>query len=304
MSPVIPEYFNGVQSLVEAINAQLSAYSAPRSGCPTRLNEAIRYSLLAPGKRLRPLLALAACEAVSGEWRRALPVACAVEFVHVYSLIHDDLPAMDDDDLRRGQPTCHRKYDEATAILAGDALQMLAIEVISGELPAEQAARCCQILATAAGCTRLVGGQADDLAAEGRFGEPQVDSKRSIEVLSGIHDRKTGALIQASLVLGGVVGDASSDHLERLSRYGASIGLAFQIVDDCLDVEATSEQMGKRTRKDSDHNKMTYPGLIGLAESRKMAQQLIGDACEAIAVFQDRASKLIQLAEFVVQRRS
>ena len=285
----------------QAIESHLDNYSAGTEGCPDRLCQAIRYSLLAPGKRLRPLLALLACETVGGRWQAALPVACAVEMIHVYSLIHDDLPAMDNDELRRGQPTCHRQFDEATAILAGDSLQMLAIEVICRELPHETAAPCCRILATAAGRCRLVGGQTDDLAAEGRFGPGLI--QKDVESLKDIHRRKTGSLIEASLQLGGVVGGGSLDHLNKLSRFGQSIGLAFQIIDDCLDVEATAEQMGKKTRKDNTHGKLTYPGLMGLTQSRQLADKLVCDAMESLAVFGDRGNKLLELAKFVVDRR-
>ncbi|MCA9132103.1 MAG: polyprenyl synthetase family protein [Planctomycetales bacterium] len=292
-----------LQPLLQAIEQGLEAYTAPAEGCPRRLGEAMRYSVLAPGKRLRPLLALLACEAVGGEWSAAVPVACAIEFVHVYSLIHDDLPAMDNDVLRRGRATCHIQYDEATAILAGDSLQMLAVETICRETAPEIAVRCCQILSRAAGRCRLVGGQADDLAAEGRFGPVAMQDLTPLEFLKSIHRRKTSALIEASLQLGGVVGGASSEHLGCLSDYGKAIGLAFQIVDDCLDVESTAEQLGKNTHKDSDLGKLTYPSLLGLQGSRELAERLIRDACDSVAVFKERASRLVQLAQFVVERK-
>lgn len=287
--------------LRHAVDEALRAYTATAPGCPQRLADAISYSVLAPGKRMRPLLTLLACEAVGGEWRSALPVACAVELVHVYSLIHDDLPAMDNDELRRGQPTCHRKFDEATAILAGDSLQMMAIEVICRDMPEELVGPCCKTLSVAAGRCWLVGGQADDLAAEGRF--PDSPPPRTVEFLKDIHRRKTGALIEASLRLGGLAGGASSDHLGILGAFGQHIGLAFQIVDDCLDVESTPEQLGKNTRKDVEHGKLTYPGLLGLKESRQMADALVRDAIESLAVFKDRGRPLQALAQFVVERR-
>jgi geranylgeranyl diphosphate synthase type II len=292
-----------LQPLREAVEGSLDQYTLPKPGCPQRLSDAIRYSVLAPGKRLRPLLALLACQAVGADWNSALPVACAVEFVHVYSLIHDDLPAMDNDTLRRGRATCHIEFDEATAILAGDSLQVLAIETICLETEPKIAARCCQILATAAGRCHLVGGQADDLAAEGRFGPIPEQQARPMEFLTSIHRRKTSALIEASLLLGGVAGGASSEQLKCLKAYGQAIGLAFQIIDDCLDVESTSEQLGKHTRKDSTLGKLTYPGLLGLEGSRKMASQLSGDACDAIAVFKEGGEPLVRLAQFVVERR-
>ncbi len=304
MAIMLSAFFNGLEPQVSAIELGLDQYTASQAGCPDRLCEAIRYSVLAPGKRLRPLLALVACETVGGKWKNAIPVACAVEFIHAYSLIHDDLPAMDDDELRRGRLTCHRKFDEATAILAGDSLQMLAIEVICKEMPPVQAANCCRILSMAAGRCQLVGGQADDLAAEGRFGGPGQFKMTEVDFLKNIHVRKTGSLIEASLQLGGVAGGGSDQDLESLAKYGRCIGLAFQIVDDCLDIEATAEQLGKNTRKDSTHGKLTYPGLLGLDASRKLAAGLIGDALNAIAVFGQRGKKLAELASFVVERSS
>lgn len=302
MNSTAQTLLNELEEYRQVIESHLDQFTAAVDGCPPRLSDAMRYSVLSPGKRLRPLLTLLACEAVGGDWRKAVPAACAVELVHVYSLIHDDLPAMDNDELRRGKPTCHRQFDEATAILAGDSLQMLAIEILSCEMPPEMVGKCCKILSRAAGRSCLVGGQADDLAAEGRYG-PRSE-QWNIEFLKDIHRRKTGALIVASLEMGGVAGQASLDHLNKLSQYGQAIGLAFQIVDDCLDVEATAEQLGKNTRKDDEHGKLTYPGLLGLAESRRMAETLIGEALEAIAVFQDRGKKLSDLAKFVVDRRS
>ncbi len=290
--------------LRKIVEQALENYLQPSEGCPTRLANAMRYSVLAPGKRLRPILALLAAEAIGGQAADALPAACAVELVHAYSLIHDDLPAMDNDDLRRGLPTCHRKFDEATAILAGDALQTLAFEILSHELPADRALRCCQILSRASGRCQLVGGQADDLAAEGRFdgSDGLIAANRTVEHLQRIHLRKTGAIIQASLCLGGVASGASADHLEMLEHYGRSIGLAFQVVDDCLDVESTSEQMGKNTRKDSVIGKLTYPSLMGLEASRHWANQLVEEACNAIAPLGSAANNLIDVAKFVVDR--
>ncbi len=299
----LSDLMHELSPLRKAVEAGLERWTATSDGCPARLTSAIRYSVLSPGKRLRPLLSLLACEAVSGQWQPAIPAACAIEFVHVYSLIHDDLPAMDNDDLRRGQPTCHIQFDEATAILAGDSLQMLAMHVLSHELPAEAALRCVQILSDAAGRCRLVGGQADDLAAEGRFGAVDMSGLPPIEFLKSVHRRKTSALIEASLLMGGVAGGADLDHLSCLGQFGQAIGLAFQIVDDCLDVESTPEQMGKNTHKDRDMGKLTYPGLLGLAESKQLAEHLIGEACAATAVFKDKGSRLARLARFVVDRK-
>ena len=297
------DFYCHLQPLREAVDAALAELVSPTAGCPPRLAAAMRYSLLAPGKRMRPLLCLLACQAVSGEWQAAVPSACAVECVHVYSLIHDDLPAMDNDDLRRGQATCHIAFDEATAILAGDSLQMLAMQVLSQQLPPQVALASVSVLAEAAGCRQLVGGQADDLAAEGRFGPLELADTSPLEFLQSIHRRKTSALIEASLQLGGLAGGATPEQLSRLASYGRAVGLAFQIVDDCLDVESTAEHLGKNTRKDSELGKLTYPGIVGLERSRQLAQQLIGEACEAVAVFKDRGQRLSQLARFVVERK-
>lgn len=304
--------------LRNAVLHELDEVTAACSGCPERLTEAIRYSVFSPGKRIRPALTLLACEMVSGAWQAALPAACAVELVHVYSLIHDDLPSMDDDQLRRGRPTCHVQFDEATACLAGDSLQMLAIELLCQRLSPELAISCCQILSRASGRCHLVGGQMDDLSAEGRFqtgkdvplhSDRSADRrtmftpKEGLEFLTSIHRRKTGALIEASLQMGGVIGGANLEQLQRLAMYGQAIGLAFQIIDDCLDLQSTSEQLGKTPMKDFRQGKLTYPGLIGLEGSRKMAMDLVDQACTALSVFGDAASKLERIAQFIVDRK-
>ena len=304
MNTTLATFLSGLEGHLEAIEQSLDANLPLREGCPQRLYDAVRYSVLAPGKRIRPLLALLACETVGGDWRDALPAACAVEFIHVYSLIHDDLPCMDNDDLRRGLPTCHRQFDEATAVLAGDSLQMLAIETLCRHLPSKITGQACSILTEAAGWARLVGGQIDDLAAEGRFGQDYFGNQDKLTVLKNIHRRKTGALIEASLQLGSLVGGGEDLHSDRLSSYGRAIGLAFQIVDDCLDVESTAEQLGKNTRKDSTLGKLTYPELLGLQESKKLAEELLVEALDSISVFGDRSKKLAELAHFVVQRKS
>jgi geranylgeranyl diphosphate synthase, type II len=223
-----------------------------------------------------------------------MPAACAVEMIHTYSLIHDDLPAMDDDDMRRGRPSCHMQFDEATAILAGDALLAQAFEVIATGLEPGIAGRCCAELARAAGPTMLVGGQADDLQAENLPGE--------LEDLERIHRRKTGAMIRASLRLGGMIGRASEQQLAALDEYGEKLGLAFQIIDDWLDVHGDETTMGKRLRKDSSHGKLTFPALLGVEQSRFRAEQLVADACERIACFGPRAGRLEALARYVLER--
>lgn len=277
------------------IDEALDRYSQFDEDCPTQLREAIRYSLLAPGKRLRPLLVLLCAEACGGDRRRAMPAACAVEMVHTYSLIHDDLPSMDDDDLRRGRPTCHVRFGEAMAILAGDALLARAFEILAGEVtPQELAARCCAELARAAGASALVGGQVDDLLGEHQPGGTQR--------LEAIHRRKTGALFLACVRLGGLTAGADSEQLAALSLYGRSIGLAFQVVDDLLDYSGTTGAMGKRTQKDRKRGKLTFPGLIGVEASRQRVIELVESALAAVAPWGDAARRLGQLAEFVKDR--
>jgi len=277
------------------IDAALRSYTDFGEGCPKRLAEAIRHSLLAPGKRMRPILVLMACEACGFDRERAMPAACAVEMVHTYSLIHDDLPAMDDDDLRRGRPSCHAKFGEANAILAGDALLAQSFEVIAREVnPPEVAARCCAELGRAAGATQLVGGQADDLAAQFSTGE--------ISELEYIHARKTGMLIRVSLRLGGLIAQSSDEHLAALNSYGLNVGLAFQITDDLLDLKGDEQSMGKRIGKDSDRGKLTFPSVLGVEESKQQAEQLIDEACLAVACFGERASGLEALARFILER--
>jgi geranylgeranyl diphosphate synthase type II len=300
-SLVIPETgaaesSSDTQSALRAeVDAALANYARYGSDCPASLAEAIRYSLLSPGKRLRPLLVLTAAEACGCDYREAMPAACAVEMVHTYSLIHDDLPAMDDDDLRRGRPTCHVKFGEATAILAGDALLAQAFEVIAfGIQPPAVAARCCAELARAAGATMLVGGQADDMDAENRPGD--------LEALKHIHRRKTGAMIRVSLRLGGLVGGAREEELAALSEYGEKIGLAFQIIDDWLDVQGNEAAMGKRLRKDSELGKLTFPALLGVEESRRRAETLVAEACRRINGFGPRGRRLEALARYVLER--
>jgi geranylgeranyl diphosphate synthase type II len=280
------------RALIEASLARACEFT---SDCPPHLAEAIRYALLAPGKRLRPQLVLLACEACGGAVAAALPAAVSVEMIHAYSLVHDDLPAMDDDDLRRGRPTCHRQFDEATAILTGDALQARAFELLATQIqPPERAAACCAELARAAGPESLVGGQADDLAAEFR--------SIGLERLQSIHRRKTGALFRASLQLGAIVAGASADERSALAGYGDALGHAFQIVDDLLDVSGQEANVGKRLGKDQDHGKVTYPALLGVEESRARAAALIEQAIAALVPFGARAAALRELAEFVGRR--
>ena len=277
------------------VDDALTRYTDYAEGCPARLRDAIRHSLLAPGKRLRPLLVLMAAEACGSEPNAGMPAACAVEMIHTYSLMHDDLPAMADDDLRRGRPTCHKAFDEATAILAGDALLTQAFETIAGGIrPADVALQCIAELSTAAGATKLVGGQVDDLNAQ--------DSDGGIDHLQAIHHRKTGAMFVISLRLGGIVACVDATRLQALTTFGEKLGLAFQIVDDLLDVHGQEGQLGKKTGKDSTLGKLTFPGLLGVEESRRRAETLIQEACEAMACFGERAAPLISLARYVLER--
>ncbi len=278
-----------------SIDRALQHYATWNDDCPEALGAAIRHSLLGPGKRLRPMLVLMAASACGSKEGAAMPAACAVEMVHTYSLIHDDLPAMDDDDMRRGRPSCHAQFGEATAILAGDALLAMAFGVLAGDVkPPDIAARCCAALARAAGPTAMVGGQADDMNAEFQVGD--------VALLESIHRRKTGAMIRVSLELGGLVAGAVDEQMAALDAYGKRLGLAFQIVDDCLDLRGNEESMGKRLGKDSAHGKLTFPALLGLQASQQRAGKLIQEACQALSVFQQRAGNLESLAHFVIQR--
>src|SRR5205807_5877612 len=280
----------------------------PGDGCPQVLLEAMRYSLLAPGKRLRPLLVMLAAEASGGRDVDALAAACAVEMIHTYSLIHDDLPAMDDDDLRRGLPTCHKKFGDAMAILAGDALLTLAFEVLASSYPPRSATACCRELAVGAGAVGMVGGQVEDLACE-RAANDGAHRVESLDVLENIHARKTGALFRACLRLGAwaargedAKGPASA-LLSELDAYGRCFGQAFQITDDLLDVEGDAGQTGKRVQKDAVRGKLTYPGVLGIEESHRRAERLCEEACSHLAEFGSAGERLAGLARSILARK-
>ena len=265
---------------------------------PDTIYDAMRYSLLAGGKRLRPILCLAACELMGGEAAQAMPTACALEMIHTMSLIHDDLPAMDNDDYRRGKLTNHKVYGEDVAILAGDALLTYAFEYIARQtpdVPAERVLRVVADLARAVGAEGLVGGQIVDLASEG---DPSV----TVETLNYIHTHKTGALLEVSVTSGAVLAGATEDQIATLSGYARRIGLAFQIVDDVLDITATSEELGKSAGKDLQAQKATYPSFWGIDESRRQAQQLIDEAKAAVQPLGDGSSPLLALADYIVAR--
>lgn len=266
---------------------------------PEKIYEAMRYSLLAGGKRVRPILCLATCEMIGGTIEMAMPTACAMEMIHTMSLIHDDLPAMDNDDYRRGKLTNHKVYGEDVAILAGDGLLALSFEIVSTQTPQTVAPeRTLQVIARmgrASGAPGLVGGQVVDLASEGQ-------SNISLETLNFIHNHKTAALLEASVVCGGIIAGASPQDIQKLTRYSQNIGLAFQIIDDILDITATKEQLGKTAGKDIESAKVTYPSLWGIEESRLKAQELVKEACAQLDFYGDKAVPLQEIAHFIINR--
>ena len=279
----------------EQVEAALDASLGPER--PESLREAMRYSLLAGGKRLRPILCLAACELAGGDSSQAMPTAVALEMIHTMSLIHDDLPAMDDDDLRRGRPTNHKIYGEAVAILAGDALLTRAFEMVAlrtTDVPADRLLSVVGELSLVAGAPGLVGGQVVDLESEGK----EVD----LETLEYIHLHKTGALLSACVITGALIGGAEEELIKALRIYARGIGLAFQIIDDILDITASSEVLGKTAGKDLIADKTTYPKLLGLDESRKRADALVSEAKNALNPWTERAQPLLALADFITSR--
>ena len=284
-----------LKELRQQVETALAGYLRLGEDSPARLTESMSYSLMAGGKRLRPLLVLLACEACGGTIEAALPAACAIEMIHTYSLIHDDLPAMDDDDLRRGRPTNHVVYGDAMAILAGDALLTLAFEITAREIqPGNVAAACCGDLANAAGAVGMVGGQVADLEAE--------NQPPDLEALRQIHRRKTGRLLSSALTLGGRVAGAPAEWLECLKSYGDRLGLAFQITDDLLDIQGNREKLGKSVGKDTEQGKMTYPALMGIEKSRQTAEELITRAIADVEPLGNSAQALRGLARFVLER--
>ncbi len=295
---MIKAYQTRCQARVDSVLDHL--FQPPRAELE-RLYQAMRYSVMNGGKRVRPLLVYAACEALEGDIERADGAACAVELIHAYSLVHDDLPAMDDDDLRRGQPTTHKAFDEASAILAGDGLQSLAFEVLADRRrnphDAETRLQMISALGAAAGPAGMVGGQAIDLGSVGL----QLD-QQALEVM---HRHKTGALIEASVLLGALASGKSDDlSLKALLQYARAIGLAFQVQDDILDVESDTATLGKTQGKDEAHDKPTYPALLGLDAAKQYAIELRDLALHALRLFGDSAEPLRELARYIVERRS
>ncbi len=292
----MPDLKTYLAQRIALVDAALERFLPSADTRPASLHAAMRHSVFAGGKRLRPILCLAAAEACGGTQERALFSAGAVECLHTYSLIHDDLPCMDDDDMRRGVPTCHKVYGEAVALLAGDALQALAFELVARtpvthrHSPADMVA----LLARTAGSLHLVGGQVADLEGEGK--------KLPLEDLRYIHESKTAALLTASVKLGGMSADALPEHMQALHDFGMSTGLAFQIIDDILDVTQTSEKLGKSAGKDVATEKSTYPALMGLDASRTEAHRLTDEAHRALEVFGENGVWLRLLADHLLQR--
>lgn len=295
----LPERLKEWRELVEEA---LERYLPTEEDEPTTLHRAMRYSVFAGGKRARPALLLEACAAVGGNPAQALPAACAVELIHTYSLIHDDLPCMDDADTRRGKPTCHKAFGEAVAVLAGDALLTLAFQVLA-ELPANGvdptiALQVTQTIAAAVGSLGMVGGQTLDILYA-----TEQNETLTLEQLYPMHTMKTGRLIQASLEAGGLIADAPLAKQRALREYGRHVGLAFQVADDLLDVEGTEQSLGKTTG-DAAKGKLTFPAVLGVEASRALAQQTAAKAVEQLAVFGAEADALRQWAWFVVNRKT
>ena len=277
----------------EALEVALPQQDGPE----TRVVEAMRYSLFAGGKRLRPILCLAASEAVGGDLKAAMPAGCALEMIHTYSLIHDDLPAMDDDDLRRGKPTNHKVFGEAIAILAGDGLLTEAFVLLSdySSLLPERAVQVIGVIAEAASYRGMVGGQVVDILSQNK--------RADLETVQQMHSRKTAALIAAATESGALAGKGSEAQVAALARYGRAIGLAFQIADDILDIEGDTELLGKTTGADEAMGKVTYPAAVGLERSRQAANEMVNDALAALEGFDDRANPLRSLANYIITRK-
>ena len=278
------------------IDRALNHFLPKENTRPATIHKAMRYSLFAGGKRLRPILCLAAAEACGGQITDALPVACAMECIHTYSLVHDDLPSMDNDDFRRGRPTCHKVFGEGIAVLAGDALLTVAFEIVSRARPTsryDMATLLCEV-AVAAGSRKLIAGQVADLEAEGK--------KVTRAQLRYIHENKTAAILTSAVRLGAMSANASAGQLKAITRFGRSLGLAFQVVDDILDVTQTTEKLGKSAGKDIAAQKATYPAVIGLEKSRAAARALTREAHEALNVFEKKGEALRALGSYLLER--
>lgn len=292
---------NYLLSKKEMIDRFLDGYLPAEDEYPQEIYRSMRYSLFAGGKRLRPILSLASYETIEDDSSSILPIACAIELIHTYSLIHDDLPPIDNDNLRRGKPTNHKVFGEAMAILTGDALLTIAFSMMTADdcikkFNHKLLLQVIREISIAAGDRGMVGGQVVDIISEGK----EIDFK----TLEYIHENKTGALIKASVRVGGILASARDEELRRMTIYGENIGLAFQITDDILDIEGTKEDLGKDTGMDSAKGKKTYPGLIGIKESKKKVKELIENAIEAIIIFNERADPLKEIAQSIINRRN
>ena len=290
-------YLAGKKALVDTA---LQGFFPESDGLTSDLIKAMRYSLFAGGKRLRPILCIGGAEAVGGSESDVLPVACALEIIHTYSLIHDDLPMMDDDDLRRGKPTNHKVFGEPIALLAGDGLLTEAFSIMtspemSERVPPQTLLSAIRMVARAAGPEGMVGGQAVDIQWEGRPAD--------LEVVRFMHAHKTGAMITASVASGAVLAGADGSQIEAIVSYGEKIGLAFQISDDILDIEGDSETMGKRAGADQEKGKMTYPAVLGLQRSKTLQQELVEGAIQALREFDVRAESLRRIAQYIIERK-
>ncbi len=289
-------HFDAIRADVEN---ELKRVFDARCDIPQKLLESMKYSVFAGGKRLRPILVVAAAEAVGGNRKAALPTAAALEMIHTYTLIHDDLPAMDNDDMRRGMPTNHKKFGEATAILAGDGLLTLAFEVMAeqpagGDVSPSVLLRVIRTVAKAVGAEGTVGGQEVDMEYEGKQGD--------LKILEYIHAHKTGTMITAAVVSGGLLGGAGDDDIRALGEYGHKVGHAFQVFDDILDVVGDAKEMGKNVGGDSKKQKTTYPALMGLEESKKFGHRLVEEAIGALSSIKGETRYLKELAEYVAKR--
>lgn len=292
----IKSYLNERKKLIDHA---LDKYLPRIDEYPDKIHKAMRHSIFAGGKRLRPILTISSCEIVGGNIDLALPTACAIECIHTYSLIHDDLPCMDDDDLRRGIPTCHKVYGEGIAVLAGDALltyafQLLAMNSELSQISEQNALKVISEVSKACGTFGLIGGQVIDLESENK--------EISLDTLKYIHQHKTGSLITTSIRTGAILGNANSEELKLLTEYGRLLGLAFQITDDILDIEGDSEHLGKTPGKDLKNNKATFPAFYGVAESKKMAENYLNQAINMIQSFGEKSQILTEIAKCVLKR--
>lgn len=290
---ILNNYLREKKTLVEK---NLSQYFQQEYDIPV-IYEAMKYSLLAGGKRIRPILAVMACELFDGDIKKVMPFACSIEMIHTYSLIHDDLPAMDNDDFRRGKLTNHKVYGEAFAILAGDALLNLAFEIMLDEIYTDMTyenVRAARLIGKACGVKGMIGGQCIDISNEG--------NKINADILNDMHKKKTGAMLAVPMTVGAIIAGAKDDDIEVISEYGKLIGLAFQIVDDILDVEGKIEKLGKPIGSDGNNNKATYVSIYGIDKSKTIAHDLINKAKQLLGKYGEKSSLLVQLADYIVDR--